>query len=99
MIGAVGSSVRVGPSTDSPPTPESKNSMGAFASTAALWRDDRPAASCAAVPVCYSTFHDPRDALRFGAWLFARIDPVRAGADTPGGQRRHSRHRLRQYRG
>src|SRR5206468_11087077 len=55
MIGAVGSSRRVGPSTDKPPTPESKNRRGAEASTIALWRALRSVASCVAPPVCYST--------------------------------------------
>src|SRR3989337_3518187 len=36
MIGALGSSSRVGRSTDSPPTPESKNSSGAPESIARL---------------------------------------------------------------
>src|SRR5215217_1659934 len=52
-MGAVGRSSRVGPSTDSPPTPESKKRMGAFASTTALWPGPETAASCAAVSVCY----------------------------------------------
>src|SRR4029078_6611899 len=52
-MGALGRSFSVGPSTESPPTPESKNRMGAFASTAALWRGPGIAASCAELPVCY----------------------------------------------
>src|SRR3954447_955056 len=54
MIGASGRISRVGPSTDSPPTPESKKRMGASAFTVALWRGPASVASCAAVAVCYS---------------------------------------------
>jgi len=50
----IGSSFSVGPRTDSPPTPESKKRIGAFASTAALWRGASAAASCTGPRVCYS---------------------------------------------
>src|SRR5881394_3849996 len=53
MIGAFGSSARVGWSTDSPPTPESKNRIGELGSTDAVWRGRSAAASCAGVAVCY----------------------------------------------
>src|ERR1041385_8483555 len=63
MIGAFGRSFSVGPSTDSPPTPESKKRMGALGSTAALWRADATAASCARPRVCYSTAPMTREML------------------------------------
>src|SRR4051794_22174736 len=52
-MGALGSSLRVGSSTERPPTPESKKRRGASGFTAALWRHEAAVASCAAVTVCY----------------------------------------------
>src|SRR3954452_18252092 len=42
--------------------------------------------------------HDPGDAVRFGAWLSAWVDPVRTGADAARGQGRCARYRFWQYR-
>src|SRR5438874_10519015 len=96
-MGALGRSLSVGSSTDSPPTPESKKRMGASGSIGSSLREAKRrsnpvrdldyfaslamTAHCTGKAFCYQPRNDPRDALCPGARLPARVDPVRAGAD------------------